>query len=180
MKQFAAGCLLTLLGLIAGLVIAFAAFTLLPSSRPEPAVTAVGQPDVTISFSAHYVGAQAQQAVKQSGLASSATTTLAAPDLIRISAPVDASSFGLPLTVDATITLRVGVQQGRVVLTVAGAGAGGIPVTQDTFGPVLERLRSSAEQEINAEVQSGLKGTGLAVGDIRVTSVEMTVDLVTQ
>jgi len=181
MKNLAVGCLGAVLGLIVGLALAFAGAQFLQSSNSTDVPMPVPpQADVTITTSAAFINSQMQPAVKQSGLAKQATITLASPNLIQVAATVDANVLGLPLTVNATASMRVSVQRGRILLTVDKVDSGGVTVPQSIIGPTVEKMRAAAESQINQLVQRALQGTTLRVTNIHITPDEMIVDLTSQ
>ncbi len=179
MKNFTVGCLGAVLGLIVGLALAFAGAQFLQSSNSTDVPMPVPpQADVTITTSAAFINSQMQPAVKQSGLAKQATITLASPNLIQVAATVSASVLGLPLTVNATASMRVSVQRGRILLVVDKVDSGGVTVPQSIIGPTVEKMRASAESQINQLVQRALQGTSLRVSSVRVTPNDLSIDLV--
>jgi len=181
MKSIAFGCLGVVLGLVVGAILAIAATQFAGSANLQPTVAPTiltSQSDVSITASAAFMNSQLQQAVKQSGLAKQATITLAPPNLIQVATAVDASAFGLPVTVNATVALRVLVQRGRIVLEVAKVDAGGVAVAQSAIGPSVEKMRVAAENQINQLVQRALQGTALRVSNVRVTPSDLSIDLV--
>lgn len=182
MKQFGIGCLVAVVGVVVGALVTFGLLQLMASSYvPPPApILPSAQSDVSITASAAFINAQLQQAVKQSGLAKQATITLASPNVIQVVAPVDASAFGFPITVNATVSLRVLVQRGRVVLAIEKVDAGGVALAQSMLGPAVEKMRASAEDQLNRLVQRALQGSGLSISNVRVTPVDLTVDLMSQ
>jgi uncharacterized protein YpmS len=184
MKSFGAGCIGIILGLVVGIVLTFGAFQLMGSSSEQPAsapTSLAGIPDVSVTASLPFINSQLQQAVNQSGLGKQATVTLASPDVIQVAADVDASALiGIPVTVNATMSMHVSVQNGRILLTVDKVDAGGVDVPQSLMGSTVEQMRALAENQINRMVQRALEGTTLRVVDVRVTPNAMTIDLAGQ
>jgi hypothetical protein len=182
MKGVAFGCFSALLGLIVGAVLTFGFFQFMATGPQPTAVPELpaSQSDVSITASSTFINAQIQQAFRQSGFGKQATVTLASPNLIQVSAVVDASALGLPLTVNATVSMRVSVQRGRIMLTIDKVDAGGIALSQSAIGPTVEKMRAAAENQINQLVQRALQGSGLRVSNVRVTQNDLTVNLVGQ
>ncbi len=183
MKSVTFGCLGAILGLVAGVILAFAAGQLMGSSAQpidRPTSPPASQSAVSITASAAFLNSQLQQAARTSGLGRQASITLASPNLVQVAGTVDVSVLGVPLTVGATISMRVIAQRGRILLTVDRIDAGGITVPQSTIGPEVEKMRAAVENEINVLVQRALQGTSLRVSNIRVTPSDMSVDLVSQ
>jgi LmeA-like phospholipid-binding len=180
MKSVGVGCIGIILGLVAGIVLSFGVVQLMGTSAAEPTapILPASAAEVSITASQPFINAQLQQAVKQTGLAKQATVTLASPDVIRVAAPVDASALvGIPVTVNATVSMRVSVQNNRIHLTIDKIDAGGMSVPQSVAGAAVDQLRASAENEINQMVQHALEGTNLHIVDVRVTPDAMTIDL---
>ena len=69
MKQLGIGCLGGVIGLVAGLALAFAAAQLMPGNALPTATPPASTADVTITANAAFINSQLQQAVRQSGLA---------------------------------------------------------------------------------------------------------------
>jgi hypothetical protein len=177
------GCIGAVLGVVIGAVVAFGIVQFVASSNAEPTLVPVfpaGQSDVSITASAAYINSEFQQSIKQSGLAKQATITLISPNVIQVAAPVDASVFGFPISVNATVTLRVLVQRGRVVLAIEKLDAGGIAVAPSALGTDVEKMRASAEDQINRLAQRALQGSNLHVTNVRITSEGLTIDLMSQ
>ena len=184
MKSFGAGCIGIILGLVVGIVLTFGVVQLMGSSTEQPTTpltVATGAPDVSVTASLPFINSQLQQAVSQSGLGKQATVTLASPNGIQVAANVDASALiGIPVTVNATMSMHVSVQNGRILLTVDKVDAGGVGVPQSLLGSTVEQMRALAENQINRMVQRALEGTTLHVVDVRVTPHAMTIDLAGQ
>ncbi|HEX7593910.1 MAG TPA: LmeA family phospholipid-binding protein [Anaerolineae bacterium] len=177
------GCIGAVLGLVVGVVVAFGIAQFAASSNAEPTrvpVLTAGQSDVSITASAAYINSEFQQSIKQSGLAKQATVTLASPNVMQVAAPVDASAFGFPISVNAKVTLRVLVQRGRIVLAIEKLDAGGIVVAPATFGTAVEKMRASVEDQINRLAQRALQGSNLHVSNVRITPDGLTIDLISQ
>lgn len=182
MKGLGVGCIGAVLGLVVGAILVFA-LQILGSSAAPPVIVptpSASQSDVTITVGAAFINSQLQQAVRQSGFGKQASMTLASPNLFRVAMVVDASTFGVPITVNAAVSMHVLVQGGRIVLTVDKVDAGGVAVPQMVIGPEIEKMRAQAEDEINRLVQRALQGSNLRVSSVRVTPNDLTVDLVSQ
>lgn len=137
--------------------------------------------DVSVTASAAFINSQLQQAVKQTGLAKQATVTLASPNVIRVAAVVDASALvGIPVTVNATMSMRVSVQKGRILLTVDKVDAGGVSVPQALLGSTVEQMRALAEDQVNQMLQRAQEDASLRVVNVRVTPNAVTIDLAGQ
>ncbi len=180
MKQFGIGCLGVVIGLVAGLALAFAAAQQMPGNTSSTTTPPTSTADVTITANAAFINSQLQQAVRQSGLAKQATVAFVAPNLIQVSAKADVSALGFPIVVDATVAMRVSVQRGRIVLAVDHIDAGGVPIPASAIGSTVEKMRALSEDQINRLVQRALQGSGLSVSDVQLTPDAMTVDLVSQ
>ncbi len=181
MKSFGAGCLGIVLGLIAGIVLTFGAVQLMGSGSDQPAAKptlSAGTYDVSVTASLPFINSQLRQAVEQSGLGKQATVTLVSPNVIRVAASVDASALiGIPVTVNATMSMHASVRNGRILLTVDQVNAGGVGVPQSLMDSTVEQMRALAENQINRMVQHALEGTTLRVVNVRVTPNAMTIDL---
>ncbi len=179
MKGLGFGCLGAVIGLVVGIILAVAAAELMGSGSAQPAAVPppASQSAVSITASAAFMNSQLQQAVRTSGLGNQPSITLASPNLVQVSGNVAVSILGIPLTADATVSMRVTVQRGRILLTVDRIDAGGIMVPQSAIGPEVEKTRAAVEDEINALVQRALQGTSLRVSNIRVTPNDMSIDL---
>lgn len=177
------GCIGAVLGVVIGAVVAFGIVQFAASSNAEPTLVPVfpaGQSDVSITASAAYINSEFQQSIKQSGLAKQATIALISPNVIQVAAPVAASVFGFPISVNATVTLRVLVQRGRIVLAIEKVDTGGIAVAPSTFGTAVEKMRASAESQVNQLAQRALQGSSLRVSNVRITPEGLTIDLMSQ
>ena len=180
MKSLGVGCIGAGLGLFGGLLLALGAFQMQAGSNSLYAAPSSAPADVSITVSAEYINLQLQPAVQQSGLAQKMTLSLAAPDLVQVATTINANVFGFPVSVDVTVPIRVTVQAGRIVLTVDRVDAGGVPIPQSLLGSEVERMRALAEDQINRQAQRALQGTDLHIANVRVTSDDLTVDLVRQ
>ena len=184
MKNLEVGCLGIILGLVAGIILTIGAVQLMASGASEPAAAptlSANASDVSVTASLPFINSQLQQAVKQSGLGKQAAVTLVAPNVIRVAAVVDASAFvGIPVTVNATISMHTSVQGGRIVLTIDQVDAGGVGVPQSLMGSTIEQMRALAENQVNRMVQRALEGTTLRIVNVRVTPNAMTIDLAGQ
>ncbi|MDE3089928.1 MAG: hypothetical protein KGJ80_11160 [Chloroflexota bacterium] len=181
MKSLFFGCLSAGLGLIVGIVLALAATQFFQANSPqEIPPPPESQAEVSVTASASFINSQMQQAVRQSGLARQATITLAAPNVIRTRTLVDLTIAGQSISVNVTAAMSVTVQKGRITLTVDKVDAGGIAVPQSAIGSTVEKMRALAEDQINRMVQRALQGTALRVSNVRVTPMDLTVDLVSQ
>jgi hypothetical protein len=180
MKSLGAGCIGIVLGLIAGIVLTFGAVQLMGSGSDQPAkpTLSAGASDVSVTASLPFINSQLRQAVEQSGLGKQATVTLVSPNVIQVAASVDASALiGIPVTVNATMSMHVSVKNGRILLTVDKVDAGGVGVPQSIMGSTVEQMRALAENQINRMVQRALEGTTLRVVDVHVTPNALTIDL---
>lgn len=177
MKSLAIAILFSILGLLAG--IAFMTFGTSIFSKPPaiPTSQSSARPDLSITASAPFIASQLQQTLRQNNLAKNATVTFVAPNLARIAATQDVSVLGFSIALNATATMRVSVQNGRILLKTESVDTGGLPIPQPTLDATVERLRAQAEEQMNRVVQSGLRGTGLRVSNIRITESDVTVEL---
>ncbi|MCI0477848.1 MAG: DUF2993 domain-containing protein [Anaerolineales bacterium] len=181
MKDLAIGCLGAILGLVVGIALTFGAMSLLPktdSSEKVASVISGSRGDVTITVSAKYLNAQLQQLTKQTGLAKQATLTLVAPNIVQVVVAVDTKILGQTISGNAIARLRVSVQNGRVALAVEKIDVSGIGVSQSLVAPMVEQVRTQAEDQINKMIQRELQGTGLRLSNVRVAPNEIAVDLV--
>jgi len=177
MKSISIGCLGAILGLIAGITIATLGSGIFSKPLTTSAPQSSARPDLSITASTPFVASQLQQTLRQNNLAKNATVTFAAPNLARITATQDVSVLGFSISLNATATMRVLVQNGRVVLKTESVDTGGIPIPQSTLDATVERLRAQAEDQMNRVIQSGLRGTNLRVSNIRMSESEVTVEL---
>lgn len=183
MKSILVGCAGAVLGFIVGLGLMLGASQFLKPAVVEDISTPVPAPvsaDVSITVSAALLNTQLQQVVRQSGLAKQASVSLAAPNVVRAAMVVDTNVLGQRLSVNATVTLRVSVQSGRIVLAVEKIDVGGVTIPQSMLASLVEQLRKQAEDEINRAAQRSLQGTGLRIVGVRMTASTLTVDLTRQ
>lgn len=183
MKYFAVGCIGTALGLVLGSILTLGtlqAAGVNPAQLTVVPTPSISQPDVTVTVSAAFLNSQLQQAVRQSGLSKQASAVLASPNLIQIAIDTDVTAFGIPFTVNTNVSMRVTVRQGRILLTVDKVDAGGVEIPQSLVASTVENARASAEAQINQSVQSALQGTTLRVVNVRITPIDLSVDLVSQ
>jgi hypothetical protein len=180
LKDLAIGCVSAMLGLLVGVLLMSGANLLLPSNSaptvvPPPVIP--GQPDVSVTLSAAFVNSQVQQAVRQGGLARQATISLSAPNIVTAALVVDARVAGQTLALNATVTMRVSVRQGRIVLTVDKVDVGGVSAAQALVTQNIERIRAQAEDQINRLVAVSLQGTTFRVINVLVTPSDLTLQL---
>ncbi len=170
MKQFAIGCAGMILGLIVGVILVLSATAFLNLGASSMAIPTPDPrlPDVTVNVTAAFVNTQLQQAVRQSNLARQANVSLAAPNIVRVALTTDVTVAGKALSVDATVTMRVAAQNGRIVLTIEKIDAGGmtLPVTFAT--QTVERLRAQMEDQLNRLVTRALQGLTLKLINLSV------------
>ncbi len=182
MRNLFLGCVGLILGFVGGAVVillllwllGLAGFPQTPETQP---VLLPNRPDVSITASASFGKEQLEQAIVQSGTATSATVAFASPNLVRITSPVTVNLLGQPLSVDATVIMVLAVQRGRIILTTQSVDAGGISVSPSAFASTLERMRALGEDQLNRQMQRALQGTQLQVIGIRVSPDSITVDL---
>ena len=183
MKSIGIGCTGAILGLVVGIVLTFGVMSLLPKENSPAAsepIPSTSRADVTITVSASYLNAQLQQVVKQTGLAKQGTLTLVAPNILQIVVAVDTKILGQTISGNATVRMRVLVQNGRVLFAVEKLDVSGIGISQALVSPAIEQLRAQAEDQINKMIQHELQGTGLRLSNIRVMPSEIAADLATQ
>ncbi len=183
MRSFGFGCIGTALGLILGAMLAFGSLQVTGATQAQSTVTptpVVSQPDVTVTVSAAFLNSQLRQAARQIGMPQPTSLTLASPNLMQVTTSVDVSILGIPATVDANVSTRVSVQRGRIVLTVDKVSSGGIDIPQSLLGADVEKMRATAENQVNRLVQVALQGTGLHVTNVRMTPDAMSIDLSSQ
>ena len=144
-------------------------------SAADP-LSLTARPDISVFADANYVRPQLESAIRQTGIVKQAQVELAAPNLVLVTTPVAITLLGQPLQVDATTTMSVGVQNGRAVVSVEKIDASGVEVPRDFYLPVVEKLRVQGEDQLNRLVQSGLKGTGLRLANIRMAADGVTID----
>ncbi len=181
MKSLTIGCLGVLIGIVIGALGVFAAGALLaPQLVPVNAAVVpptTSRPDMSVTVSDRYVDAQMRQAVIQTGLAQQATTTLLAPNQVRVATTVPIDLFGQPLVIDVSATMGLKVVNRRVVLSVDGITAEGINIPPSLVASPVEQVRANEEKTINQIVQQTLQGTRLHLINIRVLSDSVTLDL---
>lgn len=183
MKNLAIGCTSAILGLLIGVGLTWGALALVPKTESaEKFAVAVSatRGDVTITVSAKYLNAQLQQIVQQTGWAKQATLTLSAPNLAQLNLALETKILGRTITGSAVARVRVAAQNGRVALTVEKVDVSGIGVSQSAVAPIVEQVRAQTEDQINRALQRELQGTGLRLSNIRITSSEIAMDLVSQ
>ncbi len=182
MKTLAVGFLGLFIGLIAGLSLFFIGISTTPK-QPNPPVTspaAAARPELSVIVSAPFAAAQIQQVIRTSGIAKNATVTFAPPNLIRVATNVEVNVLGLPLSINATVSMRLTVQKGLVVLTTDSVDAGGFSMPSSVIDSTVEPVRAQAEEQINRLVQRQLQGTNLHLSNIRITADALTVELSAQ
>lgn len=182
MKNSVLGCCGIIMGALVGALVMFAVLSYLNIqvlARPPVAQELLlpDQPDVTITASNTFLNPQLAQVIVKTGLVKQANVSLIAPNIIQVQSPVSVSLLGQPMTVDATVQMFVSVQRGRIILTTGEVNASGIGVPSSMLGPDFERMRATAEDEINRETQRSLQGTRLVVSNIRVAPEALSVDL---
>lgn len=184
MKSLTVGCTSALVGLVIGVVLGLGASSLLgraeSSSASVTPVVSTARGDMTIIVSARYLNTQLQQLVKQTGLAKQATLTLVAPNIAQMTVAIDTRLMGQAVTGNVSARMRVAVQSGRVVLTIEKVDASNINIPQTLFTPILDQVRTQAEDQINRIIQHELQGTGLRLTSIRIAPDEVTLDLTAQ
>ncbi|MBI5302601.1 MAG: hypothetical protein HY868_10720 [Chloroflexi bacterium] len=179
MKSLAIGCAGLVLGIIIGTVLAFGVNALFASRAAENVVVPQplpGQPDVSVTTSTAYINAQIQPIARSSGLARQMTLTFSAPNLCRA---VVVSDLGAAVTLNATITLRVAVQNNRIVLTVQDTQVSGASIVQVVVSQQVEKIRAQAEEQINRQLQRALQGTGMRLVGINITPSDVTLQFKT-
>jgi len=178
MKTISVGCLGLVIGLIVGAALVYLALYPAPKPTPSAAVPiASTRPELAINVNASYAASQIQQVIRQGGLAKNATTTFGPPNLIRVATTVDVSVLGVPLSVNATIAMRVTVQKARIVLTTDSVDAGGFAISPSLVNSTVEPGRVQAEEEINRVVQRALQGYNLRISNIRMTAEDLNIEL---
>ncbi len=182
MRNSVLGCCGVILGIVLGAAVMlfalpFLNINVLAREPVAPEALLPNRPDVTITASDSFVGPQLEKAMVKNGLAKQPHVSLIAPNIIRVESPVNVSFLGQVMTIDATVQMAVGVQGGRITLTMEQVEASGIGVPPSVLGQDFERQRKAAEDEINREAQSALEGTRLAVSAVRVAPDGLSVDL---
>ncbi|MCX7837962.1 MAG: DUF2993 domain-containing protein [Anaerolineae bacterium] len=183
MKNLTVGCTSALVGFVIGVVLGLGASSLLgrtESSAPITPVMSTSRNDMTIIVSASYLNTQLQQLVKQTGLAKQAALTLTAPNIAQINVTIETRMMGQTVTGNVSARMRVAVQSGRVVLTIEKVDTGNVNIPQTLFAPILDQVRTQAEDQINRIIQHELQGTGLRLANVRIAPNEVTLDLTAQ
>jgi hypothetical protein len=181
MKDFALGCISVLIGMFLGAAIVLVSIPLLNAGgiqpTPAPDTLLPDRPAVSVTASAAFMNSQMQPVLRQSGLASQATITFAAPNLIRFAAPMRITLLGQPIQVNAMVTMSIVVKSGRTVLTVEQVEANGLTVPREVVPAAIETMRAQSEDQVNRLIQRSLQGTGLRVINIRISPDAVIVDL---
>lgn len=177
MRFVAIAVLGAIAGFIAGIAITILGQNLFSKPLPVTALPPSTHPDLSITASATFVSSQLQPAMRQSGIAKNATVTFAVPNLVRVAAAQEVNVLGFTVTLNVTATLRVLLQNGRIVLKTESIDSGRLLIPQAPLDATVEQLRAQAEDQLNRVVQSALRGTNLHVSAIRMTESEMTVEL---
>lgn len=181
MNRLEVGCLGALSGLLIGVIATIAFFSIgVAQQQIEMPIPVPERQQVTVSASAAYLNSQIQQAARQTNLVKQAVVTLDVPNIVQVSATVEATLIGQRVSTNATVRMRVTVQNGRIVLAVEKIDTGNPLIPQSFVANSVESLRGQAENQINAMVASALKGTSLRVTGVRITPGELTVDLAGQ
>jgi len=136
--------------------------------------------DLSVVATAPFVNSQIQQAIKSSGLLKQASLVFESPNIVRIIAAVDTTILGQRVTANPTATMRVTVKNNRIILTVEKIDTGNPAIPSSVVSGAVETLRAQAEDQINRLVQRALQGTTLRVNNVRITSNDLTIDLVSQ
>lgn len=172
MKSVGMGCLGIGLGVIVGIGLAFGANALFAGRAPNIAAPTLlpGQPDLTVTTSAAYLNTLVQPLARATGLARQATLSFSTPNLCRA---VVVSDLGTALTLNATITMRVAVQNGRITLTVQDTQVSGTSIAQVVVAQQVEKIRAQAEEQINRQLQRAVQGTGMRLVGIAFTPSEV-------
>ncbi len=174
MKSVALGCAGIVFGVIIGIGLTFAANALFANrttnnvAAPTPLP---GQPDISVSTSTSFLNSQIQQLARTSGLARQVTLTFSEPNLCRAAL---VSDLGTSVTLNATITMRVAVQNNRLVLTVQETQVNGASLAQVVVTQQVERLRAQIEEQLNKQLQRATQGTSARLTGINITSSEIT------
>ena len=181
MNRLEVGCLGALGGLLIGVIATIAFFSIgVAQLQIETPIPAPERQQVTVSASAPFLNSQIQQAARQTNLVKQAVVTLDVPNIVQVSATVEATLLGQRVSTNATVRMRVTVQNGRIVLAVEKIDTGNPLIPQSFVANSVESLRGQAENQINAMVASALKGTSLRVTGVRITPGELAVDLTGQ
>lgn len=182
MRGFIGGCGGIALGIIlgVGLTIGASQFLLNRNAANFVAPPRTERPDISIVVSAAYVNTQLQQVVRQIPIVRQATITLASPNIIRAATSANVTFAGQSLALNATVILRVTVDNGRVVLIVDSIDTGGLNLAQPLIAPTVEQFRAAGEDQLNRAIQRALQGTGLRLVNVRITPNDLTADLSSQ
>ncbi len=181
MNRLEVGCLGALGGLLIGVIAAIAFFSIgVAQQQIEMPIPVPERQQVTVSASAAYLNSQIQQAARQTNLVKQISIALDVPNIIQVSANVEATLLGQRVSTNASVRMRVTIQNGRIVLTVEKINTGNPLIPQSFVANSVESLRVQAENQINAMVASALKGTSLRVTGVRITPGELIVDLAGQ
>lgn len=182
MRTAAFGCMSALIGVMIGaLLVLTAALMVAPglfqAKPPDDTVLLPDRPAVSVTASTQYLAQLMQPEIAKTGIARQATISLAPPNLIRIHSIEDFNLLGETVSVATTVTLGMTVQNGRIIVSVVGADAGGIEVPPELLRPLVEQLRAQGEQQVNAFVQQSLQGSRLRLSSIRIVAEGLTLNL---
>ncbi|MBI3914046.1 MAG: hypothetical protein HY327_07655 [Chloroflexi bacterium] len=173
------------MGILIGVALAFGANFFMQSDAKTFAVTPAppinsAKTDVSIVIAANYLNTQFKQLIPKNTVIKQPSVALAAPNILKLTGVFDLTLGGQRVSANATISMQVAVQKGRVVLTVDKIEAGGVNVPSSFIGSALDSIRAPMEDQINSVIANSLKGTALKLTNVRATANDLTIDLTGQ
>lgn len=102
---------------------------------------------------------------------------LAPTDLAKLTATLDLDVYGITAEARPTISLRMTVEDGQIVVSVAGVSLGDVNYPLDAVADQLAGVETTVRDQLAGALQGVTDATGLQVKDLLITDDAIVLDL---
>ncbi len=127
--------------------------------------------DMSVTLSERFLNKQIIKGIPNTGEISNAQLDLHAGDLADVTATVQVNRL---LTVQPKISVKLAVQNGRIVIEVQRVDVGGIGIPDSLIQAQVAQLKQTAEEELNKQFAELEKSTGLKLHSLSTTENSLT------
>lgn len=161
MKLFAgiiAGILAALTIVCIGLLLINNNSVSLPSPVGEKLNTT---PDMSLTLGERFLNSQVIKAMPNDGTVRNVSLDVHPGNRAEVRATVDVNILGAIVTVNPTAAVTMRVENGRIVISVEKVNVGGVNVPSALVAPQVNKLKATAENELDSQLATIEANTGL-------------------
>ena len=161
MKIFA-GAVVGFMGALTIACIALFIFNSNPTSMPSPLAVQPGTaPDMSLTLGEHFLNVQVIKAMPNDGTVRNVSLDVHPGNRADVRATVDVNILGAIVTVNPIATVTMKVENGRIVISVDQVSVGGLNVPSALVAPQVNKLKATAENELDSQLATIEANTGL-------------------